>query len=140
VFFVVFLQQIRCGRYLNYRSTKYIWQTILPKHKERTMASKLMIIKQTRPSLDVEFYTSTADTKAQMRAELLPIVSGERNIASGMKKLRTVLFTNEQCYTDWQESALMQEVVAARDAHNTANGIISEIHMVDLPGYNPFKV
>jgi hypothetical protein len=75
-----------------------------------------------------------------MRAELLPIVSGERNIASGMKKLRTVLFTNEQCYTDWQESALMQEVVAARDAHNTANGIISEIHMVDLPGYNPFKV
>jgi hypothetical protein len=104
------------------------------------MASKLMIIKQTRPSADVEFYQTPAETKTQMREEFLPIVAGERNIASGMKKLRTVLFTNEQCYTDWQESAVMQEVVAARDAHNAANGITTEIHMVDLPGYNPFKV
>ena len=103
------------------------------------MASKLMVIKQTRPSLDVAFYTVPAEAKASMRSEPLPIIAGERNIAGGLKKIRTLFFTTAQSFTDWQASEVMQGNVAARDAHNAANGITTEIHMVDMPGYNPFK-
>ncbi len=103
------------------------------------MASKLMVIKQTRPSLDVAFYTVPAEAKASMRSEPLPIIAGERNIAGGLKKIRTLFFTTAQSFTDWQASEVMQGNVAARDAHNAANGIVTEIHMVDMPGYNPFK-
>jgi hypothetical protein len=103
------------------------------------MASKLMVIKQTRPSLDVEFYTAPAETKASMRAELLPIIAGERNIDGGLKKIRTLFFTTAQSFADWQASEVMQASVTARNAHNTANGITTEIHTVDMPNYNPFK-
>jgi hypothetical protein len=103
------------------------------------MASKLMVIKQTRPSLDVDFFTPTAEAKAAMRAEPLPIIAGERNIAGGLKKLRTLLFTTAQSFADWQASESVQANIAARDAYNAANGITTEIHTVDMPGYNPFK-
>jgi hypothetical protein len=103
------------------------------------MASKLMVIKQTRPSLDVEFYTPAAEAKAAMRAEPLPIISGERNIDGGLKKLRTLLFTTAQSFIDWQASELIQANITARDAYNAANGIVTEIHTVEMPGYNPFK-
>lgn len=103
------------------------------------MASKLLVIKQTRPSLDVPFYSPTAENKAAMRAEPLPIVAGERNIASGLKKIRTLFFTNAQAFTDWQASELMQSNIAERAAYNAANGIIEEQHVVDMPQYNPFR-
>lgn len=103
------------------------------------MASKLLIIKQTRPSVDVAFYTPADETKVAMRAELLPIVSGERNINGGLKKIRTLLFTTTQSFADWQASTVMQAGVDAREEYNAINGIVTEIHTVDLPGYNPFK-
>jgi len=103
------------------------------------MASKLMIIKQTRPSLDVEFFVQPEETKTAVRAELLPIIAGERNIDSGLKKIRTLLFTNTQSFADWQASEVIQASVTARNAYNTANGIATEIHTVDMPNYNPFK-
>ena len=98
-----------------------------------------MVIKLTRPSLDVEFYTPTVETKAALRAEPLPIVAGERNIDGGLKKLRTLLFTTAQSFIDWQASELVQANNAARDAYNAAHGIVTEIHTVDMPNYNPFK-
>lgn len=103
------------------------------------MASKLMVIKQTRPSLDVAFYAVPEEAKTSMRAEPLPIVAGERNIDGGMKKIRTLFFATTQAFTDWQASEVMQANIAARNAYNAANGIVTEIHMVDMPGYNPFK-
>ena len=103
------------------------------------MASKLLVIKQTRPSLDVAFYAAPAETKAAMQAEALPIIAGERNIDGGLKKIRTLLFTTAQSFTDWQASNVMQSNIAARDAYNAANGIITEIHTVEMPGYNPFR-
>jgi hypothetical protein len=103
------------------------------------MASKLMVIKQTRPSLDVAFYTPPAEAKAAMRAEPLPIIAGERNIDGGLKKIRTLFFTTTQSFTDWQANELIQANAAAREAYNTANGIVTEVHTVDMPGYNPFK-
>lgn len=103
------------------------------------MAAKLLVIKQTRPSLDVAFFAPTAEAKASMRAEPIPIVAGERNIDGGLKKVRTLFFTTAQSYIDWQASAPIQANVAARNAHNAANGIIEEIHTVDMPNYNPFK-
>lgn len=103
------------------------------------MASKLLVIKQTRPSLDVEFYTPPAESKVAMRSEPLPIIAGERNIAGGLKKIRTLFFTTAQSFTDWQASEVMQANIAAREAYNAANGIVTEIHTVDMPGYNPFK-
>jgi hypothetical protein len=103
------------------------------------MASKLMVIKQTRPSLDVPFYSAPAESKTAMRAELLPIIAGERNIDGGLKKVRTLLFTTAQSVTDWENSAAIQAVVTARNTHNAANGIITEIHTIEMPSYNPFK-
>jgi hypothetical protein len=103
------------------------------------MASKLLVIKQTRPSLDVPFFTPTVETKAAMRAEPLPIVAGERNIDGGLKKIRTLLFTTAKSFTDWQESESMQGNITARNEYNAANGITTEIHTVDMPGYNPFR-
>jgi len=103
------------------------------------MASKLMVIKQTRPSVDVAFYSAPAESRAAMRAELLPIVAGERNIDGGKKKVRTLLFTTAQSFADWQASELIQGQITARTAHNAANGIVTEIHTIDMPNYNPFK-
>jgi hypothetical protein len=103
------------------------------------MASKLLVIKQTRPSLDVPFFTPTAETKAAMRAEPLPIIAGERNIDGGLKKIRTLLFTTAQSFIDWQASELIQANSTARDAYNAANGIVTENHTVEMPAYNPFK-
>jgi hypothetical protein len=103
------------------------------------MASKLMVIKQTRASLDVPFFAVSESQRATLRAELLPIVSGERNIDSGLKKVRTLLFTTAQSFTDWEASEVIQASITARNAYNTANGITTEIHTVDMPAYNPFK-
>jgi hypothetical protein len=103
------------------------------------MASKIMIIKQTRPSLDVEFFTITAESKAALKAEPLPIIIGERNIDNGLKKIRTMFFTNAKALADWQASELVQSGLVARDAYNAEHGIATEIHTVDLPNYNPFK-
>ena len=74
-----------------------------------------------------------------MRAELLPIVSGERNIDGGLKKVRTLLFTTAQSFSDWEASEVIQASITARNAYNTANGITTEIHSVDMPNYNPFR-
>lgn len=103
------------------------------------MASKLMVIKQTRPSVDVAFYSAPAESKASMRAELLPIIAGERNIDGGKKKVRTLLFTTAQSFTDWQASEVIQASITARNAYNAANGIVTEFHTIDMPNYNPFK-
>ena len=103
------------------------------------MASKLMIIKQTRPSLDVPFFQATESQRTAMRAELLPIVAGERNIDGGLKKVRTLLFTTAQSFADWEASEVIQASITARNAHNTANGITTEIHSIDMPNYNPFR-
>jgi hypothetical protein len=103
------------------------------------MASKLLVIKQTRPSLDVPFFTPTAEAKASMKSEPLPIVAGERNIDGGLKKIRTLFFTTAQSYADWQASESMQSNIAARNAYNAANGIVTEMHTVDMPNYNPFR-
>lgn len=102
------------------------------------MASKLMIVKQSRPSLDVPFYTQPADTKAALKMIPIPLVSGERNIDGGLKKLRTLFFTNAAAFQAWQENQMIQDTIVARTAHNLANGIILETHIVDLPNYNPF--
>lgn len=103
------------------------------------MASKLMIIKLTRPSLDVPFFAVSESQRASLRAELLPIVAGERNIDGGLKKVRTLLFTTAQSFADWEASEVIQASITARNAYNAANGIITEIHTVDMPNYNPFR-
>jgi hypothetical protein len=103
------------------------------------MAAKLLVIKQTRPSVDVAFFIPTAEAKVSMKAEPIPVVAGERNIDGGLKKIRTLFFTTAQSYADWQNSTTMQANIAARNAYNAANGIVEEHHIVDLPNYNPFR-
>jgi len=102
------------------------------------MASKLMIVKQTRTSVDVPFFATTDEQKAEIKATALPIVSGERNMRNGLKKIRTIFFTSEQAYTDWLANEVIQASIVARDAHNAANGIVLDTRIIDLPGLNPF--
>lgn len=102
------------------------------------MASKLMVVKQTRASVDVPFYVTPAEQKAVIQAAPLPVITGERNVQQGLKKIRTVFFLSEQAYADWLANTTIQESIAARDAYNAANGITTDIRIVDLPGFNPF--
>jgi len=102
------------------------------------MASKLMIFKQTRPSLDVEFFVQPAETKAALKEFRIPVVSGDRIVQSGLIKLRTLFFTNPAAFTEWTNNELIKSVIATRTAYNVANGITEETHVVDMPNYNPF--
>ena len=102
------------------------------------MASKLLIIKSTRPSLDVPFWIASDETKAAMQALPLPIIIGERNIDSGLKKIRTLFFANLNAFTEWSATSIVQTNIVDRETHNAANGIVEEFHVVELPNYNPF--
>jgi hypothetical protein len=108
------------------------------KRKGAKMASKLMIVKQSRPSVDVPFYTQPVDTKAALKLIPIPMVSGERNIDGGLKKIRTLFFANPAAFTAWEANQMIQDSIAARTAYNLANGITQETHVVDMPNYNPF--
>jgi len=102
------------------------------------MASKLLIIKSTRPSLDVPFWTASDEAKAAMQAVPLPIIIGERNIDGALKKVRTLFFATPHAFTEWSATPIVQTSIAEREAHNAANGIVEEFHVVELADYDPF--
>jgi hypothetical protein len=101
------------------------------------MASKLVIIKSVRPSIDVPFFTQSAEAKASVQAEEIPVAAGERTFKQGLVKLRTLFFPTLAGYNQWATSSTVATTRAAKAAHDEANGIVETIKEVDLPGYSP---
>lgn len=102
------------------------------------MASKLLILKQVRPSIDVPFFAQSVEEKASVAAEELVVVSGERTVGKGLIKLRTLFFPYTGAYDAWVASSAVAAVHAAKATHNAANNIVETQHEVDMPKYNPF--
>ena len=102
------------------------------------MASKLVILKQVRPSIDVPFFTQSAEAKATVAAEEIVVVAGERTTGHGLIKLRTLFFPYKAAYDAWVASSAISAVHAAKATHNAAHNIVETQHEVDMPKYNPF--
>ncbi|CAB4241770.1 hypothetical protein UFOVP71_308 [uncultured Caudovirales phage] len=102
------------------------------------MASKLVILKQVRPSVDVPFFTQSAEAKASVAAENITVVAGERTIGNGLIKLRTLFFPFTGAYDAWVASSAVAAIHAAKAAHNATNNIVESQHEVDMPKYNPY--
>jgi len=101
------------------------------------MASKLVIIKQTRPSADVAFFAMSAEQKASVKTDSAVVaVAGERNVGRSLIKVRTLFFPYLAAYEEWQTSSVVAEVASARSAYNAANGITERVIEIDLPNLN----
>jgi hypothetical protein len=115
-------------------------QMILHKHLRShiIMACKLVIMKTKRADTTKAFFVPSVEMKASVDAQPSATVVGERNIGHGLVKIRTLFFPNPERYAEWQANATIQGMLAARDAHNVANGITSHTAVIDLPNYNAY--
>lgn len=102
------------------------------------MAAKLVIVKQKRASTDVAFFVAPADLKAAATASGTVAITGERNVGNGLVKIRTIFFPNPERFTEWEANQAVQNLIAARSAHNTANNITERTTVIDMPNFNSY--
>jgi len=102
------------------------------------MAAKLVIIKQKRASADVSFYIPTTEVRAAATAAPVIAVAGERNIGNGLVKIRTLFFPSPERFAEWETNQAVQNLIAARQAYNTANGITEKVTVIDMPNFNSY--
>jgi hypothetical protein len=101
------------------------------------MASKLLIIKTVRPSIDVPFFSQESAVKAAVQAENIPVVVGERGFKNGLVKIRTLLFPSQAAYEQWSASANIATARANKAAYNEAHGHTEHTKEVDMPNFAP---
>lgn len=97
------------------------------------MAAKLVIIKQKRPSVDVQFFSSTTEQKAALTATNISAVAGERNFKGGLTKIRTIFFPTVELFDAWQANDVASALTAERSAYNASNEITESQRIIDMP-------
>jgi len=100
------------------------------------MSCKLLIIKQVRPTAEVQFYSTPEQAKNALRTYGPPAVVGERNFTNGLVRVRILLFPTINDYNDWLVNPVTSRNVKDRQTYNSKNGIIETHNVFDVSDYN----
>jgi hypothetical protein len=104
------------------------------------MSCQLLIIKQVRPNVNVQFYAAPESVKAALRTYGPPAVVGERNFANGLIRVRTLLFPTVEDYQNWLSNPVTSMNVKDRMTYNEKNGICETHNAIGLEDYDILNI